>query len=138
MRRICINKPFLAMLSAAFMILQWSSAHIHLAEQHDHGGARHQHEVISHHHADAVDVAEDQDVSHASHGDGQGIVELDYECTSCSSKILYKLASVMATTAPLLPQSEAAADRISVFIYYTVRGPAPFSTPAVRAPPAVT
>ncbi len=62
------------------MVVQWSSAHIHLAEYHDHDGSHHLHASQGHlhglnsHHVDAIDV---------SHTDDHGnVVELDQECTS--------------------------------------------------------
>jgi len=69
--------------------MQWSTAHIHLADQHHHGGDHHQHAVESHshhtiaahasnHHADAIDTA------HSDHN--TTVVELDHDCNSPNGK----------------------------------------------------
>ena len=78
------NKAFLILIVTAFLSVQWSSAHIHLATHHDHDGSHHQHASKVHlhdvgsHHADAIDI---------SHADNhEDIVELDRECTSPNSK----------------------------------------------------
>jgi len=69
--------------------MQWSTAHIHLADQHHHGGDHHQHAVESHshhtiaahasnHHADAIDTAHSD--QHTT------IVELDNDCNASNGK----------------------------------------------------
>lgn len=84
MIRLYRNKPFFIVVIAAFLAVQWSSVHIHLATHHDHDGSHHQHVSKGHlhdlgsHHADAIDV---------SHADNhESVVELDHECTSPSWK----------------------------------------------------
>ena len=77
------NKPLLAILITAFLFLQWSATHIHLAGEHDHDGQQHQHSATAHqhqlndYHADAIDSAIDL----LSHADTNKVVELDHVCT---------------------------------------------------------
>ena len=57
--------------------MQWSVAHIHLAEHHNHDGDHHQHQLETHahqsidHHADKIDSSHQADESQ--------IVELDHQ-----------------------------------------------------------
>lgn len=87
MRKFCFNKPFLAGLITAFLFLQWSATHIHLAGEHDHGDGSHQHTVTTHqhqftHHADAIDVANDVSFTDTlSHADSNKVVDVEYVCT---------------------------------------------------------
>lgn len=86
MTKIHQNKALFIFVITAFLAVQWSSAHIHLAAHHDHDGSHHQHVPQGHlhdlgsHHADAIDI---------SHADShENIVELDHESTSPSWKKL--------------------------------------------------
>jgi hypothetical protein len=78
MRKRHLYQALLLLLISAFLCMQWASAHIHIAEQHDHGDGHHQHlsqthaHHFSNHHADLIDAA--QPIHH-----GQ-IVELDHDC----------------------------------------------------------
>ena len=70
----------LLFLVTAFLAVQWTTTHIHLAEHHDHDGNHHQHNIQAHahyasnHHADTIDSA---------YGTGDyNVVELDNDCTS--------------------------------------------------------
>lgn len=80
MTRLRNNKTLFIIIITAFLAVQWSTAHIHLAEHHDHDGSHHKHASQGHlhelasHHIDAIDV---------SHADShENIVELDHESTS--------------------------------------------------------
>jgi len=64
--------------------MQWTAAHIHLAEHHDHDGSLHQHSIEAHthqltsHHADTID---------SSHQPGNfSVVELDHEFNTSKGK----------------------------------------------------
>ncbi len=84
MRSIDLTRLFSYLLITAFLLLQWSSSHIHLGHQHSHGDSQYEHalEVHAHqlasHHLDAIDVA---DNNHQS--DDSSVLELDYNC-ACS------------------------------------------------------
>lgn len=88
------NKTLFILIITAFLAVQWSSAHIHLATLHDHDGNHHQHATQGHlhdlgsHHIDAIDV---------SHTDShENVVELGNECTSPSWKKLDDQPDVFA------------------------------------------
>ena len=62
-------------LFVAFLSVQWSSAHIHLAEQHSHDGTHHQHEIKTHTHHQTLSA----DSAHST-DDPDKLVELDLDC----------------------------------------------------------
>jgi len=77
--------------------MQWTSAHIHLAEHHDHDGNHHQHNIEVHahhsigHHADAIDF---------SHPSGDiSVVELDHDYSTPKVKKQDKPSTTAITTA---------------------------------------
>ncbi len=74
----------LFVLITAFLTMQWTAAHIHLAEHHDHDGSHHQHSIEAHshqlagHHTDTIDSPlQSEDLS---------VVELDHEYNLASGK----------------------------------------------------
>ena len=69
------NKMLFLVLLVSFLSLQWTSAHIHLAEQHDHDGTHHQHEIESHAHHQTLSA----DSAHSIDDSGE-LVELDLDC----------------------------------------------------------
>jgi len=88
MKKLYLNKFLLFSLVAAFLSLQWSSTHIHLAEQHEHDGGQHRHAATAHkhlltnHHSDAFDIAASVDLDHSN------VVELEHTCTASITKLL--------------------------------------------------
>ena len=96
MRKFCFNKPFLMSLITAFLLLQWSATHIHLASAHEHDDSHHQHAVTAHqhqlatHHADVIDVASET----LPHSDSHKVVEIDYVCTQLHTSIGEVLAFI--------------------------------------------
>ena len=75
-----LNKTIFFILLVALLSMQWSTAHIHLAEHHDHNGSHHQHQLKSHAHqsftqhdsfVDSVQQSDDHEVN---------LVELDNNC----------------------------------------------------------
>ena len=89
MKKLCFNKSLLFTLITAFLFLQWSSTHIHLAGEHEHNSDKHQHAVSAHqhqllsHHSDTIDVAADT----LSHTDSSKVVELEQVCTQFHGKL---------------------------------------------------
>ena len=73
--RFRYNKMLFLVLLVSFLSLQWSSAHIHLAEQHNHDGTHHQHEIEAHSHHQTLSA----DSAH-SIDDSDKLVELDLDC----------------------------------------------------------
>ena len=92
------NKFFIFLLITAFLSLQWSSTHIHLAENHDHDGGVHQHEQETHnhdlagHHIDVIDTNSDFEISH----DDNNVVELEQVCASSHGKWFGQLPFISA------------------------------------------
>lgn len=82
MAKTSLNKAFFLFVITAFLAVQWSSAHVHLAEHHAHDGSHHQHLSTGHLHGYGSHHAGVIDVSHADSHDK--VVELDHECTSPS------------------------------------------------------
>jgi len=50
MTQFRLNKTIFFVLVTALLSMQWSTAHIHLAEHHDHDGIDHQHQIKTHVH----------------------------------------------------------------------------------------
>ena len=96
MRSTGLTKSFLFLLIMAFLMLQWSSSHIHLSQQHDHGQGQHDHSVQLHahqegsQHLDAIDVADNN-----HHSGDTAVLELDYNCTCSVTENLAKLPSLV-------------------------------------------
>jgi len=65
------------MLITAFLAMQWSATHIHLAEHHDHDGTHHQHSIEAHAHQQAGHHTDTIDLSHLS--SDLSVVEIDHE-----------------------------------------------------------
>lgn len=92
-------KPLSYFLLLAFLVLQWSATHIHLAAEHAHDGDQHQHAATAHQHQtisehiDAIDVAEQA----LSHVDGHQVVELEHDCTQLKLKKTFQLAAIAST-----------------------------------------
>lgn len=86
MTKYRLNNVFFIFLVTAFLTAQWTTAHIHLAERHDHDGSHHQHDIQSHAHHSSGHHADTIDSSHVT-GDHDA-VELDHECSSpCWKKL---------------------------------------------------
>ncbi|MDH5436793.1 MAG: hypothetical protein OEX83_08530 [Gammaproteobacteria bacterium] len=89
MRKFFSNKSFLFSLITAFLFLQLSNTHIHLAGKHEHDDGQHQHAVTAHqhqlasHHEDVIDVAAET----LSHTDSNKVVELEHVCTKAHGKL---------------------------------------------------
>lgn len=113
MRKLCFNKPLLFSFITAFLFLQWSATHIHLASEHEHDGSQHQHTVTAHqhqlvsHHTDAIDVAGDT----LTHIDTNKVVEIEYICAKFHGN-LGELFAVIPTTAWNSVEGQIAVNRI--------------------------
>ena len=78
-----LRKTLFLVLVFAFLTAQWSTAHIHLAEQHDHDGSYHLHDVATHAHQ-LINLHETIDLSQLFNDDNGNvdIVELSCECNT--------------------------------------------------------
>lgn len=77
-----LNKIIFFILIVTLLSMQWSTAHIHLAEHHDHNGSHHQHKLESHAHqsftqhdsfVDSIQQINDHEIN---------LVELDNDCNT--------------------------------------------------------
>lgn len=82
------NKILLLALLTAFISMQWSTAHIHLADHHDHDGSHHQHNVKAHEHQSISFDDEYIETTHQVDDHNVNIVELDLDCNTTSAKKL--------------------------------------------------
>lgn len=137
MKKLRFNKPFLLTLITAFILLQWSSVHIHLAAEHEHNGNQHQHAANAHQHqllsshADAIDVAADT----FSHTDSNKVVELEQVCTQFHGKPGAQLAALPHAyqdlpKANLFSSSPAFPDKLVIYQAYHQ-----YTSIQLRAPP---
>lgn len=95
MTKIRLNQILLLTLVTAFLTLQWSSTHIHLAQHHNHDGDHHQHQIESHSHQ-SIDNFVDANVL-ADHNNDFNVVKLDHEV---SSQKIEKLEKPFTTVIP--------------------------------------
>lgn len=130
------NKILLLFLLTAFVTVQWTAIHIHLAEHHNHDGNHHQHNIQAHahyttnHHADTIDSA------HAI--EDYNVVDLENDCVLPMCK---KLGGQLIVSIPIAyqflfsPQStriqlpELDSNKQSYITYSTIR---------LRAPPQLS
>lgn len=71
------NYALLLLLVMAFLAMQWTTIHIHLAEQHGHDGGYHQHQVDAHDHSFSSQTVTAIDFSQQTNHDN--IIEFDRE-----------------------------------------------------------
>ena len=92
MNKLRFKRTMFFVLIAAFLSMQWSPAHIHLQEHHDHGGSHHLHDIEVHAHQSISDFDQSIDTSHdTSHNIidfNLKIVKLDNECSTQNGKNL--------------------------------------------------
>lgn len=130
-----LNHTLLFMLIMAFLTMQWSVAHIHLAEHHNHDGGHHQHQIETHahhsldHHPDSID---------SSHQNADlNVVELDHQYNSSTGK--NKTPTTAAITANFWQSSFSRSVSIELpVIINTKLGFHERSTVYLRAPPQLS
>lgn len=91
------RQSFILLLITAFLSLQWSSSHIHLAAYHDHDGEHHQHNVTAHNHQltkhqDVIDSASDVHINELVSHESHTVVEIEQLCISVKVKYVDQLA----------------------------------------------
>ena len=69
-------------LVTAFLSMQWSSAHIHLAEHHDHDGSHHQHEVQVHGHQSITQDDNSSSFIYQIENHNANVVEIEHQCNT--------------------------------------------------------
>ena len=100
MLKLRINHTFIFALISAFLVMQWSGAHIHLSENHDHDGEQHQHEIDKHAH---TSVIQHVDVDNLDQNDSVlTVVDVDNECNSSIAKAkVQKIVFITPQSQPL-------------------------------------
>ena len=76
----CSQTALLLLLVTAFLSMQWTTAHIHLAEHHTHEGSHHEHQIESH--ADHFTSQHASTIDYNHQADHENTVELDNDCCS--------------------------------------------------------
>ena len=85
MAKLRLNHTLLFTFIAAFLTMQWTTTHVHLAEHHDHDGGHHQHniEVHAHYSIDndvSVNANASTNANNSSHQSNDlSVIELDHE-----------------------------------------------------------
>ena len=133
MTKIRLNHTFILVLITAFLSMQWSTAHLHLAEHHDHEGSHHQHNIEIHAHHSITHNTDTFDVSHQA--TDNNVVKLDIECsTSHRTKQEKPSTAVIAPTFQQASLFQALSVELRVVVK-TKLSPLYYSTFNIRAPP---
>lgn len=74
------SKAMFFVLVTALLSIQWSSAHIHLAEHHDHGGSHHEHNTKAHAHQSLIHNDDFNGSSRQTFQEVIKVVELGNDC----------------------------------------------------------
>lgn len=80
MTKFRLNKAMFFVLITAMLSMQWSTAHIHLAEHHDHDESYHQHNIEAHSHQSFAQNDNHIDSTHQINEQKVKVVELDNDC----------------------------------------------------------
>ena len=75
-----LNKAMFFVVVIAMLSMQWSTAHIHLAEHHDHDGGHHQHNIEAHSHQSFTQNDNYVDSTYQVNEQKVKVVELDNDC----------------------------------------------------------
>ena len=127
-----LNKTLLLFLVTAFLTVQWTATHIHLAENHNHDDNHHQHDLEAHahfltdHHAGSIDSEEKTD--HIN------VIELDYKSRLPIAKKITSIIAVIASVNLKLPSFQLVSFKLPVFVD-DKSGHFDRSTVSPRAPP---
>jgi len=74
------SRAMFFVLITTMLSMQWSIAHIHLADQHDHNGSHHQHIIEAHAHQSFTQNGYFIDLTRQIHDHNANIVVLDNDC----------------------------------------------------------
>ena len=127
-----LNKTLLLFLVTAFLTVQWTATHIHLAEHHDHDDSHHQHNIETHAHF-LTDHQTDSIDSEAT-TDDLSVVELDYDSNLPIAKKITPVISVIASANLPLLSFQSVSFELPVFTD-DKSGHLDRSTVSPRAPP---
>lgn len=109
-----LNRTLLLFLVTAFLTVQWTATHIHLAEHHDHDDSHHQHDLETHahfltdHQIDSVDSEATTDFV--------SVVELDHNSNlPTAKKITPAIAVIASVNQSLLLSFQSVSFELPVF-----------------------
>ena len=91
------NKIWLFFLVTAFLAVQWTATHIHLAEHHDHDGSHHLHNIQAHTHYTSDHSVDSIDSLHVV--EDYSVVDLDNDCALPAFKKLADQSIVLISIA---------------------------------------
>ncbi len=130
-----LNKTLLLFLVTAFLTVQWTATHIHLAEHHNHDDNHHQHDLEAHahfqtdHQIDSIDSEEKANDSN--------VVELDHKCSLPIAKKITPTIAVITSVNLQFPSLQLVSFKLPGFVdhksSYFYR-----STVSPRAPPQIS
>ncbi len=143
MNRTSCRYTLLFIMVTALLSMQWSTVHIHLAQQHehDHGSAHHQHAVAAHSHQLTEHYVSNHHtglIDSASHSSEKSVVSLAHECHS-SKEYKHSSADSTACHLGLANTLQAQPQHLEFSLYITHYPLSPSRiTEQPRAPPALT
>lgn len=97
MTRFRPNHPLLFTVIMAFLAIQWTTTHIHLAKFHEHDAEYHQHPIEVHAHQSIDQEASATDVAHQN--DYSNVVDFGQEYRSSNNEKQKHPSSVVVSTA---------------------------------------
>jgi len=129
MTKVRLNSIQLLFLITAFLTIQWTTSHIHLAQQHDHDGIAHQHQMQTHSHQY---IASDNVSFQTSH---LNVIEFDFKYNLQNSKHPKKpFSDVAIHIFQALSSILLLSIEIPIFVN-TKQGLSLYSSSSPRAPP---
>ena len=103
-----LKSVFMAVMAIAFLSMQWTTTHIHLAESHTHNNPHHQHSSEAHAHYSShfsIDARHDHNTSPSTHSSSLNIVELDHEFNHNSHDKAEKSSATLVESARYIDRS---------------------------------
>lgn len=125
-------------LVTAMLSLQWSVAHIHLAEHHDHDGSHHQHNIQGHAHQSFNHHDDFTDSIHQLHHQDIKLVELGHDCNVQSWNNIDDQTVVLTSVNVQLNFTTHINRITSAGFRYSKQRYLDYSTINLRAPPKIS
>jgi len=138
MTQFRLNKAIFFVLVTALLSMQWSTAHIHLAEHHDHDGIDHQHHIKTHVHQPFSHTDGSIDSSQQIFLQPINVVELDHGCNVFRWNNIDDQPVVLTSTSLQLNISPYINSIESAILSNSKRRYLDYSTINLRAPPIFT
>ena len=135
-----LKQSFVFILITAFLSLQWSSAHIHLAEHHEHDGGQHQHAATTHNHhlSNHSDVIDSVSITHVTElllHESHTVIELEQLCTLFHSKHIDQSPCIINLISTLFNQAYGNEPDVKSVTYFSFNSYLETTSIRLRAPP---